>query len=308
MSPSKTIIFITVLLSRDFKSTLLMTLLILLGGCQSTSNTQSTSKPLPSIITAPPQDNAQYLFGVGQGLDLERAQTAALAEIARKLMVSVSSRTDIDIFNDGKNNRDSFRQQLSTEVGDTNLSNYTVLENHTYNGKIFTLIQIPRESLVRNVGHQWQQSHEMVEVQAKRFRTYSNFQRIIASRKTEEILAQAERRMWLYLSVKSDFNYQPNNAKYTQLRAAIAKAKDDFQIRIHSDQNSKYVAGVLASLLSEKGFNASLSSNTKGVAAVNVSSQTKRRKIDGEYIEQLSLLLKVSDERGRILGTKKYNY
>lgn len=95
----------------------------------------------------PPEDNTQFIYGIGQGATLTEAQQNALADISGKLSTNISSSLDRITQDTGINYSDSVRRQIRSEVKDTELSQFQLVNSRVEGTKTTALLQLDRIKL-----------------------------------------------------------------------------------------------------------------------------------------------------------------
>lgn len=111
-----------------------------LAGCQTAPSQPSTHtndlnktqlNAVPNWLLNPPQDNAQFLYGVGQGQNRQSAINSALADLSSKLGITVNSqfKTELSVKDRGFEliKRDS-QKSVTTQVNAIKISQYQVVE------------------------------------------------------------------------------------------------------------------------------------------------------------------------------------
>ena len=110
--------------------------------------TLASAASMPEWVTSPPADNAEYLYGVGEGDDREAAKSAALAAIAGTLMTDVRSSFAVSQTVNQGQLEEQVKAQVDTQVGNTELSNFQVVEAKKISKRWWVLVQLPRAELI----------------------------------------------------------------------------------------------------------------------------------------------------------------
>ncbi len=102
----------------------------------------------PSWYISPKENNVDYLYGVAEGYNLEESTKYALADAASRLMVTISSQSDLLREENQTNTNEEMRQQVRQNVKEINFTGFKVTRSQKIGQKFFTEIQIERTSFV----------------------------------------------------------------------------------------------------------------------------------------------------------------
>ncbi len=99
---------------------------------------------LPSWYVKPKQNNADNLYGIAEGYTMEEATKYALADAASRLMVSISSESNM-IREESQNSvNEEIRQQVRQNVEKIEFSNFKVSKSEQVGAKFYTEVEIQR--------------------------------------------------------------------------------------------------------------------------------------------------------------------
>ena len=286
----------------------LLILMCFMAGCNSVSSlTQKTAKPvaLPQWVKSPPRDNAESFFGIGEGKDIERAKSAALADIAGKLMTSVASDTTIRTVANANKVEEDFRRSVKTQVQDTKLSHFEVVELQESRQGYWALIKLSRAQLISSTARQWNDKDDRVVADMQRFKAYSVLERYLLSSEIEPQLVKARSLMLLLRSADPSFDYKKHNSQYLDYEGRVKNAKHQLQFSVQTDRSGKQVAKSLVDLLSAEGFKANIT-RSKSSANIEIETQIKYLSAGREKMAQLKTLFSTSDAKGRVIANKEY--
>jgi hypothetical protein len=102
----------------------------------------------PSWYISPKQNNADYLYGVAEGYNLEESTKYALADAASRLMVTISSQSDLLREENQTSTNEEMRQQVRQNVEKINFTGFKVIRSQKIGQKFFTEVQIERTRFV----------------------------------------------------------------------------------------------------------------------------------------------------------------
>lgn len=96
---------------------------------------------------APPSDNAEYLYGVGEGPTIALAQQQALADISGKLSTQISASLERVTQDTGIAYSDTVKRQLRSNITSTELSQFQLLKSRQQGNNITVLLELNRQKL-----------------------------------------------------------------------------------------------------------------------------------------------------------------
>ncbi len=102
----------------------------------------------PSWYISSKQNNVDYLYGVAEGYNLEESTKYALADAASRLMVTISSQSDLLREENQTSTNEEMRQQVRQNVEKINFTGFKVIRSQKIGQKFFTEVQIERTRFV----------------------------------------------------------------------------------------------------------------------------------------------------------------
>ena len=102
----------------------------------------------PSWYISPKENNTDYLYGVAEGYNLEESTKYALADAASRLMVTISSQSDLLREENQTSTNEEMRQQVRQNVEKINFTGFKVTRSQKIGQKFFTEVQIERTRFI----------------------------------------------------------------------------------------------------------------------------------------------------------------
>jgi hypothetical protein len=102
----------------------------------------------PSWYISPKENNAEHLYGVAEGYNLEESTKYALADAASRLMVTISSQSDLLREENQTSANEEMRQQVRQNVEKINFTGFKVTRSQKIGQKFFTEVQIERTRFI----------------------------------------------------------------------------------------------------------------------------------------------------------------
>ena len=102
----------------------------------------------PSWYISPKENNSDYLYGVAEGYNLEESTKYALVDAASRLMVTISSQSDLLREENQAGANEEMRQQVRQNVEKINFTGFKVTRSQKIGQKFFTEVQIERTRFI----------------------------------------------------------------------------------------------------------------------------------------------------------------
>lgn len=125
--------------------------LFILTACSSTTPTY------PKWWQTPPTDNEQYLYGLGEGIDLQSAQQQALTMIAGKLQTQLSAQLAVRTQETNVAADQYADRKIRSQVTDLSLSHFQLLNTAAVGNLTQALVRVDRAALANNWQNEYQQ-------------------------------------------------------------------------------------------------------------------------------------------------------
>jgi len=114
----------------------------------SCSVNQAFAKDLPSWFTKPRQNNIDVLYGIGEGASLEEATKNALADCAGKLVVSISSESQLTKEENQNSYNEELRQKVSQSIEKISFTGYQVSKSEEVNNRFYVEVSVEKDPFV----------------------------------------------------------------------------------------------------------------------------------------------------------------
>ena len=106
------------------------------------------AKDLPSWFTKPRKNNIDVLYGIGEGSTLEEATKNALADTAGKLVVSISSESQVIKEENQVSYNEELRQKVSQSIEKISFTGYEVSKSEEISNRFYVEVSIERDPFV----------------------------------------------------------------------------------------------------------------------------------------------------------------
>jgi hypothetical protein len=267
----------------------------------------ATAAKLPAWVTSPPVDDAEALYGVGEGGDREAAKSAALAEIAGTLVTDVRSSIGVSQTLTNGNLVERVEAQVITQVRNTELSNYQVIEANRVSRRWWVLVRLPRAVLVGTTRTRLDELDQGLANTMARSLTQSIFEQYLNQRSVAAQIAEVQATLLLLRAASPGFSGNAYAQRYLDYEDHIARIRRELAIRVEGDSLITRFSRDLVSLLTERGVRASMGHPVDGQSTIQVRSDIQSEKIGVDTEVIVTLWLITLDEKGNQLANIERN-
>ncbi len=254
----------------------------------------SSSKESSSDISwylSPTQNNAESIYGVGQGRSLEEATKSALSDASARLSTTISS-TSTSLLEENKYDvNEEFRQQINQNIEKIEFPNFEVTKSANKDGSTYVEVMIDRKQFVDlqkekiefldNQISNIQKSVANQNIIQKR----SSYNKIINLGGQSEILTRI-----VYPASTGDLKKKlkvVSDAKYE-----LSKLNSQFEFYFKSKGNSD-IYRIIQKHLNKSGVvTASVKSNLDNQIVMDIASSSTTGEVYGSYVTKLKINFK----------------
>ena len=262
---------------------------------------------LPAWVTSPPVDDADALYGVGEGKDRETAKSAALAAIAGTLVTDVRSSIGVSQTLDNGNLVERVEAQVKTQVRNTELSNYQVVEAVPVSGRWWVLVRLPRTELVNATRKQLDELDQRMANTMARLQTQSIFEQFLNQRPVPMEITEAQATLALLRAASPGFDGNSYAQRYIDYEDRLARIRRELAIRVEGDEIAAIFSRRLVNLLADQGVRVSMGSPVNGASSIQVLGEVEDYDFGSDMESKLTLRLITRDEKGNQLASVQRN-
>ncbi len=262
---------------------------------------------LPAWVTSPPANDAAALYGVGEGDDREAAKSAALAAIAGTLMTDVRSSIDVSQTLNNGNLVERVEAQVKTQVRNTELSNYQVVEAVPVSSRWWVLLRLPLAQLVSATRTQLDERDQSLANTMARLQMQSMFEQYLNHGSVLAQIAEAQVTLVLLRAASPGFDGNAYAQRYLNYEDHIAKVRDELAIRVEGDELATEFPRHLVNLLAGQGVRASVGPPVDGQSNIRVRSEIEDYDFGTDIESKVTLRLITHDEKGKQLASVERN-
>jgi hypothetical protein len=255
--------------NRTFFITLLLILSIFFIGCNS-SNTpivlvkEHKVQNLPSWYLSAPNNNQDFLYGIGAALTLSQAKNEALNSLASRLFISISSNTHSIKSSDSFENYSSINnQEIFLEVEKIDLLNSKIEKSIKVNDEYFVLLSIDRKKLFKEYFFKLDAIDRKISQFYDKAINLSNIFTISYSKEILDLIDEALLLTKKLSVINENFNKSQYDLKYHKIKFDLLNLRKNIKLKIKSNHFLKSFKSYISKnniLLSNKNFDAIVSS------------------------------------------------
>jgi hypothetical protein len=255
--------------NRYFFITLLLILSIFFIGCNS-SNTpivlvkEHKVQNLPSWYLSAPNNNQDFLYGIGAASTLSQAKNEALNSLASRLFISVSSNTNSIKNSDSSENYSNINnQEIFLEVEKIDLLNSKIEKSIKVNDEYFVLLSIDRKKLFKEYFFKLDTIDRKISQFYDKAINLSNIFTISYSKEILDLIDEAFLLTKKLSVINENFNKSQYDLKYHKIKFDLLNLRKNIKLKIKSNHFLKSFKSYISKnniLLSNENFDAIASS------------------------------------------------
>ncbi len=241
----------------------------------------------PSWYVNPKENDAQNLYGVSYGANLEEATKAALSDAASRLNVSISSKSSLLREENKYDINEESRQKIEQIVQKVEFGNFKVSKSKEINQKIFVEIKIDRENFIKIQKENIAFLETKIKNLEKTIEQSNPIQKRITLSKLIDLVKEIELKSIILngagesIELKNILNKKENFENQFNL----LNKKIEFYLEVNS---TKELSQTIKESLTKENIIISKSRNSKtNQILLNIKSSSKNEKIYSTYITKL---------------------
>lgn len=256
----------------------------------------------PSWYIQSKQNDAQYLYGVAEGYTLEESTRYALADAAARLMVSISSESNLLREENQTSTNEEMRQSVRQNVEKIDFSNFTVTKSDKIEQKFFAEVRIEREPFLT----QQKEALSLIEKKISDLEKNSAGKNPIQKRNDLiKILAlgkELELRGRILAGAGEDINLKEKLGHLADLENQFNKTTSKIEFFFDNSSPKEISQIIRSGLNKEKITVASNLANSNSQIVIKIKAESKTNKIYEAFITKLKIDFENS-AAGKILAS-----
>lgn len=279
--------------------------LLLIAGCSSKPKLKlEPEKPIPDWYISPPANTPELLTGVGGGKTLKEATDAALSNLVSRLGVSIESKFESITQKSRYTYSNKSTSYIKSEVSKIRVSNYDLAfsEKIKFN-EFLVMVQSSRTNFIEDLTQQIDDKLNAEKLNIKTSANDNALKRFHVAKTAADNAVQLEPTIIILSSMDPDFNNAFYQKQIQELKKKSEEARRKIIFVINTDSSSKAAATPIKNALSQQSFRVGMSSLRDGVLVVDLQTSTQYNQSSGIQIAEIQMDLRVTDHRGRLIGS-----
>lgn len=273
------------------------------GGCS--HSPQRAIDDAPAWVLAPPSDSPEYLYGVGQGYDLDSAKRAALRDVAAKLRVSVSGtmQSELTVRNEQVNRQ--VIDRVTAEIQKIDFSRYEVAKVSKTGQGVVALVQVDRQAFIAETEERLNALDAEVRAATDDLNSQSPLNRFVSLTTIRKQLLSARSHAQILTGARTSAARDPRIARYESLLARADTAANDLQVEIRHRPDESDLASAIAGVITDAGAKVVSSAGANGVV-LSLESNQRTNFLQGSHMINMQVIMNTQDAKGRLVANKRY--
>ncbi len=287
------------------KSIATLSLAVAFSGC--IGGVAKKEVPLPQWYLQAPSNTALFLYGEGEGNNLEEAKQNALNTMAASLVVSVSSsmqtNTKSILAVDGQASYSKdVSKNLKVEVQKIKFTNAKVKNSETIGGKFYTLMEVNRQELFTQQKGEFDSKDSRIEELYSSLEGKAKLDQIHILQDMYPLLKEAKAQTIVLNAINNNFPYATYTKKYDSYMDKLDDIKSNCIVNVTTNQDEKYFSDNLIDLLNQNKFKISNNATNSDIS-IQLSTSPKYSIASGWNIAKVSTTLSVISN-GKVVSNK----
>ena len=230
---------------------------LLFIGCGNPDTPQKHSA-IPTWYINPPINNQLYLYGAGDGSDLQEAKTNALNAMAGRLSVEISSsiKKDTNTYTNGiVNSYDkTISQTIQQDIKKINFSNIKTIKALKQDYRYYVLLQVDKEQLITIKKEEFFILDKRINEIYTSSLQQKPFEQIQTIYSLNNMIDEAKVKINILKILQNSFNAKQYITQYNTIQDKINTLKNTTPVALSSNQKGKYFQNKLADLLGQSHY------------------------------------------------------
>ncbi len=266
------------------------------------SNFAEASGKTPSWFLSPKQNNDETLYGIASGKTMEEATKYALVDAAARLIVSISSESNLVREENNQGANEEMRQKVKQNIEKISFTNFEINKSEKSEDEFFVEVKIQREPFINQQKEQIEISEKKIANLDKNSANKNPIARREALLKITNLTKEIELKGRILEGAQENIGLKEKLLNFEKFNNELAKTGDD--IEFFFDPNSpKEITKIIRNQLNKEKIKVSPSLNTqdRNQILIKISSESRNQKIY-DYSTKIEIDFSNSTE-GKIIAS-----
>jgi hypothetical protein len=265
----------------------------------------STKEMLPWVAN-PTADTLDYLYGIGEGNSLAKAEQSALSNISGKLATVVSSNISSETTLDNGRVNAYFNERVKSKTFDTKLSGYELVQSALHNKQYYAMIRMSRSIFVKDTLGRLTLIDDSLNNRVTLASKVSKMQHYLALNEIKPDIDQATELTLLLQAASATFQSDQYLHKYQKHRSQLNEMLYLLRFKVEASSDLSSVAEIISRLLEKQKLSTSAPKKGHADAVITLTGGAEKSFIFSEYTTQLRIKIQVKDQAKRIINTEEF--
>lgn len=250
----------------------------------------SQAQDTPSWYIKPKQNNSENLYGVADGASLEEATRFALADAAARLMVSISSESNLTREENRNDVNEEMRQKVRQNIEKINFSNFKVTKSDKLGERFFVETEIERSQFLNEQRERLGFIEKQIADLDKNSLNKSPIQRRYALIKILDLEKEVELKAQILAGAGQNINLKEKLAKIAEFKNQLNLSSD--KIEFYFDENSpKEITKIIRNSLNKEKIKISQNRNISNPNQIilRIKTDSRNNKIYEAFMTKLEI-------------------
>jgi len=269
-------------------------------------NFGKSPQEIPQWTATPASDDADYIYGVGEGASLAKAVQSALNNISGKLATVVSSNISSETTVAQGKTSGYFSEQVRTKTFDTKLSNYEIAKSESQDEIYYAMVKMSRHAFVKDTAARLKIIDDRLNSRISVASRVSRLQHYLALNEVQPDIIEATALVLLLQAASPAFSSEKYLATYQKHQSMMNEMLYQVKFRIDAEPKLSAISEIMMKLLASEKLSASVSKKGRADAVITITGSAQNSFIFSEYTTQLRIRIQVTDETGRKINTAEH--
>lgn len=273
-------------------------LLLLLNSCSFSSRASKE----PTWYLNPPKNDYTYLYGVGEGYNLETATQSALKNLSSKILVTISSETNLMREETNFYANEQIIQNIQENVEKITFNNYEVDKTSKKRDILYVIVKVNRAQFIKDKKLELSKINEEIRNIDSVSINQSILERRNALEKINKISEDGDLLVKVIGAVDPSFNKNAHFQKYSGYKNEYNKISDKILVYIiKSTTTEKGVVTAYKNGLNKKGIKTVTikNENNPNQVILDINSKTMKQEVYKNYMTKINISTSLKSNQGK---------
>ena len=264
---------------------------------------------VPAWYFNPPVDNETSWYGVGEGNSLRQAKDSALADIASKLSVTISSKVSKNATQMTSGTYTSYNQDVNvnqeSEVKKISFNNFEVVSSSQNESKALVLIQVDKAKFLKDQLQTLNDTVKDIEALQSAPKAKSILEQYQKFQNISPDVEKAKTIISILTTFEASFDRTQMMNSLNDYRDSMEDVRSKIEFYIDFNNDSRYSADALKEALTSEKIKISrrLNTNNSNLIIVELDTESTRKLLYGFYMVNTRTTVSLKSNEGSTLST-----